>query len=95
MQKKPSQIPLLARQQSESKGFLLKARLENEPQIKITRCDPPVPRQCPRSGRTYADDGGDEEEHQHGDVEHDDPQQQKQHLGGGLGQNWRGKGRCC
>lgn len=51
----------------------------------------PVPR-CQRKARTYANDGGDEEEHQHGDVEHDDPQQQKQHLGGGEGQNWRGRG---
>lgn len=80
-----------------SKGFLLKARLENKPQIKIT---PPVspchgaPPAAPGAGGeagTYANNSGDEEEHQHGDVEHDDPQQQQQHLGGGGGQNWRGR----
>lgn len=31
-----------------------------------------------------ADDGGDEQEHQHGDVEDDDAQQQEEHSGGRL-----------
>lgn len=31
-----------------------------------------------------ADDGGDKQEHQHGDVEDDDAQQQEEHSGGRL-----------
>ena len=33
---------------------------------------------------THADDGGHEQQHQHGHVEDDDTQQQEQHSGGGF-----------
>lgn len=42
---------------------------------------------CParRPPGTHADNGGDEQQHQHRDVEDDDTQQQEEHCGGKLG----------